>query len=133
MVTLYTSPSCTSCRKAKAWLQENGIPFKERNIFSEPLNIDEIKNILRMTEDGTEDIISKRSKAYSKLNVDLDELPMKQLYKLISKNPGLLRRPIIVDEKRLQVGYNEGEIRRFLPRQVRELELAEAERKANMI
>ena len=133
MVTLYTSPSCTSCRKAKAWLQENGIPFKERNIFSEPLNIDEIKNILRMTEDGTEDIISKRSKAYSKLNVDLDELPMKQLYKLISKNRGLLRRPIIVDEKRLQVGYNEDEIRRFLPRQVRELELAEAERKANMI
>ena len=133
MVTLYTSPSCTSCRKAKAWLQENGIPFKERNIFSEPLNIDEIKNILRMTEDGTEDIISKRSKAYSKLNVDLDELPMKQLYKLISKNPGLLRRPIIVDEKRLQVGYNVDEIRRFLPRQVRELELAEAERKANMI
>lgn len=133
MVTLYSSPSCTSCRKAKAWLQENGIPFKERNIFSEPLNIDEIKNILRMTEDGTEDIISKRSKAYSKLNVDLDELPMKQLYKLISKNPGLLRRPIIVDEKRLQVGYNEDEIRRFLPRQVRELELAEAERKANMI
>ena len=133
MVTLYTSPSCTSCRKAKAWLQENGIPFKERNIFSEPLNIDEIKNILRMTEDGTEDIISKRSKAYSKLNVDLDELPMKQLYKLISKNPGLLRRPIIVDEKRLQVGYNEDEIRRFLPRQVRELELAEAERNANMI
>ena len=133
MVTLYTFPSCTSCRKAKAWLQENGIPFKERNIFSEPLNIDEIKNILRMTEDGTEDIISKRSKAYSKLNVDLDELPMKQLYKLISKNPGLLRRPIIVDEKRLQVGYNEDEIRRFLPRQVRELELAEAERKANMI
>ena len=133
MVTLYTSPSCTSCRKAKAWLQENGIPFKERNIFSEPLNIDEIKNILRMTEDGTEDIISKRSKAYSKLNVDLDELPMKQLYKLISKNPGLLRRPIIVDEKRLQVGYNEDEIRRFVPRQVRELELAEAERKANMI
>lgn len=133
MVTLYTSPSCTSCRKAKAWLQENGIPFKERNIFSEPLNIDEIKNILRMTEDGTEDIISKRSKAYSKLNVDLNELPMKQLYKMISKNPGLLRRPIIVDEKRLQVGYNEDEIRRFLPRQVRELELAEAERKANMI
>ena len=133
MVTLYTSPSCTSCRKAKAWLQENGIPFKERNIFSEPLNIGEIKNILRMTEDGTEDIISKRSKAYSKLNVDLNELPMKQLYKMISKNPGLLRRPIIVDEKRLQVGYTEDEIRRFLPRQVRELELAEAERKANMI
>ncbi|MBU3829748.1 MAG: transcriptional regulator SpxA [Candidatus Limosilactobacillus merdavium] len=133
MVTLYTSPSCTSCRKAKAWLQEHGIPFKERNIFSEPLTVNEIKDILRMTENGTEDIISKRSKAYSKLNIDLDELPMKKLYMMISENPGLLRRPIIVDDKRLQVGYNEDEIRRFLPRQVRELELAEAERKANTI
>nr|MBU5864954.1 transcriptional regulator Spx [Vibrio cholerae O1] len=26
MVTLFTSPSCTSCRKAKAWLQEHDIP-----------------------------------------------------------------------------------------------------------
>lgn len=133
MVTLYTSPSCTSCRKARAWLQEHDIPFTERNIFSDPLSVDEIKNILRMTEDGTEDIISKRSKAYQSLKVDLNALPMKVLYKLISENPGLLRRPIIMDDKRLQVGYNEDEIRRFLPRQVRELELAEAQRKADLI
>lgn len=133
MVTLYTSPSCTSCRKARAWLQEHNIPFEERNIFSEPLSLDEIKNILRMTEDGTEDIVSKRSKAYKKLNVDLNDLPMKKLYELISQNPSLLRRPIIMDDKRLQVGYNEDEIRRFLPRKVRELELAEAQRKANLI
>lgn len=133
MVTLYTSPSCTSCRKARAWLQEHNIPYREQNIFSDPLTLDDIKNILRMTENGTEDIISTRSKAYKKLNVDLDELSMKQLFDLISKNPGLLRRPIIVDDKRLQVGYNEDEIRRFLPRKVRELELAEAQEKANMI
>lgn len=133
MVTLYTSPSCTSCRKARSWLQDHKIEFKERNIFSEPLSLNEIKNILRMTEDGTEDIISKRSKAYQKLNIDLNELSMKALYQLIAKNPGLLRRPIIIDDKRLQVGYNEDEIRRFLPRKVRELELARAEEKANMI
>ena len=133
MVTLYTSPSCTSCRKARAWLKEHDIAFKERNIFSEPLPLNEIKNILRMTEDGTEDIISKRSKVYQKLSVDLNDLSMKALFKLISKNPGLLRRPIIIDDKRLQVGYNEDEIRRFLPRKVRELELVEAQEKANMI
>ncbi|MGH2117998.1 ArsC/Spx/MgsR family protein, partial [Aerococcus sp. L_32] len=37
-----------------------------------------------------------------------------------------LRRPIILDDKRLQVGYNEDEIRRFLPRSVRKLELQQA-------
>ncbi|MER2225860.1 MAG: transcriptional regulator SpxA [Carnobacterium sp.] len=127
MVTLYTSPSCTSCRKARAWLEENNITYKERNIFSEPLTIDEIKSILRMTEDGTEEIISTRSKVFQELNVDLDDLPLNELFDLIQDNPGLLRRPIMVDEKRLQVGYNEDEIRRFLPREVRALELKQAQ------
>ncbi|EGP3413845.1 transcriptional regulator Spx [Listeria monocytogenes] len=131
MVTLYTSPSCTSCRKARAWLEEHDIPYKERNIFSEPLSLDEIKEILRMTEDGTDEIISTRSKTFQKLNVDLDSLPLQQLFEIIQKNPGLLRRPIIIDEKRLQVGYNEDEIRRFLPRRVRTYQLREAQKMVN--
>lgn len=127
MLTLYTSPSCTSCRKARAWLQEHEIPFKERNIFSELLNIEELKAILIMTEDGTEEIISTRSKVFQKLNMDLDELPLQDLLELVQENPGLLRRPIMIDEKRLQVGFNEDEIRRFLPRDVRQLELRQAQ------
>jgi regulatory protein spx len=131
MVTLYTSPSCTSCRKAKAWLEEHDIPYKERNIFSEPLSIEEIKEILRMTEDGTDEIISTRSKSFQKLDVNLETLPLHDLFQLIQDNPGLLRRPIIIDEKRLQVGYNEDEIRRFLPRRVRTFQLLEAQRLVN--
>ena len=128
MVTLFTSPSCTSCRKAKAWLQEHDIPYTERNISPEHLTIDEIKQILKMTEDGTDEIISTRSKTYQKLNVDIDSLPLQDLYSIIQDNPGLLRRPIILDDKRLQVGYNEDEIRRFLPRKVRTFQLQEAQR-----
>lgn len=130
MVTLFTSPSCTSCRKAKAWLIEHNIPFTERNIFSEGLTIDEIKAILSMTEEGTEDIISTRSKTFQKLNIDIDVLSLQDLYKIIQENPGLLRRPILMDAKRLQVGYNEDEIRRFLPRKVRTFQLLEAQKLA---
>ncbi|HHW39056.1 MAG TPA: transcriptional regulator Spx [Bacillales bacterium] len=131
MVTLFTSPSCTSCRKAKAWLEEHEIPYKERNIFTEPLTIEEAKQILRMTENGTDEIISTRSKTFQELDVDLETMPLQDLFKLISENPGLLRRPIIIDEKRLQVGYNEDEIRRFLPRGVRTFQLLEAQRLVN--
>lgn len=127
MVTLFTSPSCTSCRKAKAWLEEYEIPYMERNIFSQPLTINEIKAIMRMTEDGTEEIISTRSKTFQELNVDLEELSLKELYELIQEQPGILRRPIMIDEKRIQVGYNADEIRRFLPREVRALELQKAQ------
>ncbi|MBG8070111.1 transcriptional regulator Spx [Enterococcus faecium] len=132
MLTLYTSPSCTSCRKARAWLQEHQIPFVERNIFSEPLNSSELKAILQMTEDGTEEIISTRSKVFQKLNMDLDDLPLQELLELVQNNPELLRRPIMIDDKRLQVGFNEDEIRRFLPRDVRQLELRQAQLMAGL-
>lgn len=124
MINLYVSSSCTSCRKARAWLKKHDIPFKERNIFSEPLTKEDIVNILRLTENGTEEIISTRSKAFQELHVNLDDLSIDQLLDLVEKNPSLLRRPIIMDDRRLQVGYNDDEIRRFLPRKVRRLELA---------
>ena len=120
MVTLYTSPSCTSCRKARAWLEENEISYQERNIFKEPLTREEIKNILRMTEDGTEEIISTRPKLFTELDIKLDDMSLSSLIDLLHSQPALLKRPLIMDEKRMQVGYNEDEIRRFL----RQAELA---------
>ncbi len=131
MVTLYSTPSCTSCRKAKSWLEKNQIAFTERNILSKPLTDDEIKNILRLTEDGTDEIISTKSKAFQKLNVNIESLSLPELYKIISDYPGLLRKPLIVDEKRLQVGFNDDEIRRFLPRKIRSFQLREAQRMIN--
>lgn len=119
MVTLYSSPSCTSCRKAKQWLRAHQIEFVERNLNKDPLTRDEIINILRMTENGTEDIISTRSKAYLKLHLKPENMSLKQLVDLLIENPDLLKRPIIIDEKRMQVGFNEEEIRRFIPRDVR--------------
>ena len=81
--------------------------------------------VLRMTENGTEEIISTRSRTFQNLRINLDDLSIDQLIDLVEKNPSLLRRPIIMDDRRLQVGYNEDEIRRFLPRKVRRLELEE--------
>ena len=131
LVTLYTTPSCTSCRKARAWLEEHQIPYTERNIFSEPLSLQEIKDILRKTEEGTEDIVSTRSKAYSDLNIEISEISLNDFYRIVQEQPGLLRRPIMIDEKRLQIGFNEDEIRRFLPREVRALELRKVQALVN--
>ncbi|MHA6251858.1 transcriptional regulator SpxA [Oceanobacillus sp. CAU 1775] len=131
MVTLYVTPSCTSCRKAKKWFEENEISFKERNIMAEPLTREEIKEILRLTDNGTEEIISTRSKVYNQLNIDLEKLSLQDLLALIEEHPGILKRPIMLDDKRLQVGYNEDEIRSFLPRSVRTFNLNEMQKMIN--
>lgn len=125
MLKLYTTNSCTSCRKARRWLIDHDIPFEEKNFGTTPITLDELKNILILTEEGTEDIISIRSKVFQKLDKDINELPLHELLELVKDNPGLLRRPIMIDEKRLQIGFNEDEIRCFLPRAVRKRELSQ--------
>lgn len=119
MIKLYTSASCTSCRKAKAWLKDHGLEFEERNIMAEPLTTEEILEILSLTEIGTDEIISTRSKVYEKLGIDFDELSLSELVNIIEEYPSLLRRPLIFDETKFQVGYNEDEIHQFIPREVR--------------
>ncbi|HEK9609320.1 TPA: Spx/MgsR family RNA polymerase-binding regulatory protein [Streptococcus equi subsp. equi] len=132
MITLFLSPSCTSCRKARAWLTKHDVDFQEHNIITSPLSREELLAILSFTENGTEDIISTRSKVFQKLDIDIDELSIMDLIDSIAKNPSLLRRPIIMDSKRMQIGFNEDEIRAFLPRDYRKQELRQATIKAEI-
>jgi regulatory protein spx len=115
LVRIYTSPSCSSCRKVKRWFEIENIPFEERNIFSATLNEHELKDMLSKTENGTEDIISTRSKIIKDQNIDVESMSISELLKFIRQNPSILKRPIMVDERRVQVGYNEEEIRTFIP------------------
>lgn len=126
VIDLYLSPSCTSCRKARAWLQTHKVPYLEHNILTQPLTPEDLRKILMKTENGTEDIISTRSKVFQKLAIDVDNLTTNELIDLVTKFPNLLRRPIITDDKRLEIGFNEDEIRAFLPRSYRRAEMLNA-------
>jgi transcriptional regulator, Spx/MgsR family len=121
MVVIYTTPSCGSCRKAKKWFKERNIPFVEKNIFSVKLTKTDLQNILSLTENGVTDIISTRSKVFMDNNIDLESLTMSQLYEFVIENPSVLRRPLILDQQNLQVGYNEDDIRVFIPKDLRRL------------
>ena len=115
MIKIYTSPSCSSCRKVKKWFLEQNIPFIEKNIFVATLNEQELTDILMKSENGTDDIISKKSKIVKESGVDIDSMTVKELIAFIKANPSVLKRPIIVDDHRIQVGYNPDEIRSFIP------------------
>ena len=115
MIKIYTSPSCSSCRKVKKWFLEQNIPFIEKNIFVATLNEKELTEILMKSENGTEDIVSTKSKIIKESNIDIDSMTVKELISFIKENPSVLKRPIIVDDHRIQVGYNPDEIRSFIP------------------
>lgn len=130
MLTIYTAPSCTSCKKAKDWFSKHQISYNERNMISSPLTETEVISILAMTEDGVYGVISTRNRFVKQLNVDFEELSFSEMVRIISENPQILRRPIIKDDRRLNIGYNEEEIRTFLPRAVRTIENRDARLKS---
>ena len=78
MIKVYTSPSCSSCRKVKKWLMDNDIPFIEKNILGPTFTEKDVYEILSRTENGTDDIIAKRSKIVQESGVDIESLTIKQ-------------------------------------------------------
>lgn len=121
MITIFTTPSCSSCRKAKKWLDDHKIKYDEKNLFSQRITIEDIDKMLSNAENGFEDIISTRSKIFKEESLDVEDMKMSELKQFIIDHPSVLKRPIILDGEKMQVGYNEEEIRVFIPKRLREL------------
>lgn len=114
-VLFYTSPGCANCRKAKKWLEDNHIDFVEKNIFNNELSEQEVKYLLARCENGTEDILSTRSKAYASLKEVIDDMSVNDLTHFIQKNPSVLKRPILLSRRNMAVGYDHDEITTMMP------------------
>lgn len=130
MIKIYTVSSCTSCKKAKNWLNAHQLSYNEHNLAKEAITKEEILNILTKTENGIASIVSSKNRYAKSLDFDIEELSVNEAIDLITSNPRILKSPILIDEKRLQVGYKEDDIRAFLPRAVRNVENAQARMRA---
>lgn len=119
MIQIYTTPSCASCRKAKKWFDQYRIPYSEKNIFSIKLSKEDIFRMLANSENGFDDIISTRSKVFKEKKLDPDNMSVQALIDFIIEYPSVLKRPIIINENELQVGYNNEDITIFLPKELR--------------
>ena len=123
MIKVYLSGSCSSCRKARKWLRKRQLEFMEINLSSTVMSKEDLIKSLSLTENGLEDIIAVRGKTYLNLEQEFESLSLEEAIRLIQKNPRLLKRPLIFDDNRLLVGFNEEGIRAFVPTEVRKVEL----------
>ena len=113
MIVIYTSEGCSSCRKAKQYMKDNNLEFIEKNINKDCLNEEEVAYLLKRTENGTEDLISTRSRIIKEGGVDIEDMSTSDLVKFIKDNPTVLKRPIIIDSYEMQTGYDEEQISVF--------------------
>ena len=113
MIVMYTSEGCASCRKARQYMKDNRLRYIEKNIMKDPLKENEIRYLLKRSENGTDDIISERSKLIREEKVDISDMSLNELVRFVIKNPTVLKRPIIIDRKNFVTGYDPDEITVF--------------------
>ncbi len=111
MIEIYTKAHCRSSRKAVKILQASGVQFKRISVTT--INEEEFLNLLKMTE-NVHDIIVE-----SRINTDIDDLTLKQLYKKFEQDKYILRTPLIVyNRKVLHIGYGLEYLCRFVEREI---------------
>lgn len=123
MVTLFFHTNDPSKRKAVQWLTQHGITVTQRNIEKEPLTQAEVLDLLAISMDGTEDLISKRSRDTKALKMDSENVTINQLTAAVATNPHILRNPIIFNENKLVTGFDQEKMGVFIPKRQRRLEL----------
>ena len=119
MIKLFTAPSCLGCGKVKKYFKEHNIQFEEKSIINHKLRREDIYKMLVHSENGFDDIISTRSKVFQEKKAHIEDMNLNQLIDFIIENPTVLKRPIILNDYELQVGYNDEDITMFLPEEYR--------------
>ena len=133
MIILYTSVNSSSCRKARLWFKQHRINVSEHNISLEGITHEQLAQIMKRTEHGTDDVVCTRSNAYKQLGLQINSLTFDDFLDLICRIPQLLKTPIIVSHDGIQIGFNQDSIRSFIPHDERQAEMLRAERGVHIL
>lgn len=124
MIEVYYLSNTNSGRTAMKWLEKHNLEFVDRKITKKkPIEEHEIKKMLAHAENGFDDLINTRTTKFKQLKLNENECSTDDLITVLIDNPSLIRLPIIIDEKKLVIGFNEREIRCFLSKQYRRTHL----------
>ena len=104
-------PKCTTCQKSKQWLCDNGIVFEERNIKENNPTLEELKAWHKQSGLPLKKFFNTSGLQYKALGLK-DKLPTmseEEQFALLASDGMLVKRPILVDNNFVLVGFKEAE------------------------
>jgi Spx/MgsR family transcriptional regulator len=87
-------------------LSRRRVAFTTRDLFKQPLNAAEIRALAALHPDSVRGLLSTRSTQIKALGLDTRQVSDAELVTLMAREPRLLRRPLVVDGKRLVIGFD---------------------------
>lgn len=101
-------PSCTTCRKARKYMERRGFELHFRNLDKERLTAAELERLIGRRDH--EDFLNPRNELYRRKHMGEDPPSRREAIRLMVRDPNLIRRPVIVAGGRVVVGFDENGI-----------------------
>ncbi len=104
-------PKCTTCQKARKWLDGQGKTYTERNIAEDNPTYEELKQWHAQSGLPLRKFFNTSGVLYKEMHLKdtLGDMSEEEMLKLLATSGMLVKRPILVDGDRVLVGFREAE------------------------
>lgn len=104
-------PICSTCRKAKKWLDDNEIEYIDRHIVQENPSYEELKTWYEGSGLPLKRFFNTSGVLYREMQLKdkLESMSEKEQLELLASNGKLVKRPLIIDGKTILIGFKEEE------------------------
>ncbi len=109
-------PACSTCKRAHAWLTAQGIPFEARDIKSENPTAEEMAHWLELGGVSLKNLFNVTGTLYRSMGLKdkLKDMTAEEMLELLASDGMLVKRPILVTEKKVIAGFREADWSRAL-------------------
>ena len=109
-------PKCSTCQKAKKWLDEHDLEYTERHIVENNPSYEELKEWYEKSGIALKRFFNTSGLLYREMELKnkLPKMSEEEQLKLLSTNGMLVKRPLLVDGDKILVGFKESEWERLL-------------------
>ncbi len=95
-ITVYQKPTCSKCIATLGILEDQGVEFEAINYYEQPLTAEELRALIRKLGLSPRDVLRWDDPASRRLNLAERDLSDDELITIMSENPDLIQRPIVV-------------------------------------
>ena len=96
-------PKCSTCKKAKKWLEENGIEYLDRNIVENMPTVEELKEWIKNSNLEIKKWFNTSGLKYKELNLKekLENMTYDEKIELLASDGMLIKRPIFISNNKV--------------------------------
>lgn len=104
-------PKCSTCKKAKKWLDDHGVKYTDRHIVENNPSYEELKAWHQKSGLPLKKFFNTSGLLYKEMNLK-DKLPTmseEEILRLLASNGMLVKRPLMVAEDTILTGFKEAD------------------------